>query len=219
LSGPADLGRGFFIGPGPLVCTATEDNVPNSLHIESGDIKIAGPPADDAPSPATGLIIRAQEPSDWAGIAAVMALPKVRWGTLQLPYTSKEEWRKRTENPSEDRTGIVAVLDESIVGVAGIWRQKGRRRHAGGLGMSVHDDFHQRGIGSALMAALIDAADNWLDLKRIELTVYVDNAPAIALYRKFGFEVEGTRRADTFRDGRYVDSFEMARLRPGWNRL
>jgi putative acetyltransferase len=120
------------------------------------------------------------------------------------------------ENPPEDRTAIVAVLDGSIVGSADIWPGKGRRRHLGSVGMCVHDDFHRRGIGSALMAALIDVADSWLDLKRLELTVYVDNAPAIALYRKFGFEVEGTRRGDAFRDGKYVDSHEMARLQPGW---
>jgi L-phenylalanine/L-methionine N-acetyltransferase len=164
-----------------------------------------------------GLVLRAQEPSDFAGIAALMDLPKVRWGTLRLPYTSREFWRKRTESPPDDRTAIVAVLDGGIVGNAGIWQDRGRRRHSGTIGMSVHDDFHGRGIGSALMAALIEVADNWLDLKRLELTVYVDNAPAIGLYRKFGFEVEGTRRYDTFRDGKYVDSFEMARLRPGWS--
>jgi len=49
------------------------------------------------------------------------------------------------------------------------------------------------------------------------LTVYVDNEPAIRLYQKFGFEVEGTRRKDVFRDGQYVDSYAMARLRPGWS--
>ena len=67
------------------------------------------------------------------------------------------------------------------------------------------------------MSTLADISDNWLDLKRLELTVYVDNEPAIRLYRKFGFEVEGTRRADTFRDGTYVDSLFMARLRNGWD--
>jgi L-phenylalanine/L-methionine N-acetyltransferase len=121
------------------------------------------------------------------------------------------------ENPPEERTGIVAVLEGRIVGSADIFQYKGRRRHVGDLGMSVHDDFQRRGIGSALMAALIDVADNWLDLKRLELTVYVDNAPAIQLYQKFGFEVEGTRRCDAFRAGQYVDSFAMARLRPGWS--
>jgi putative acetyltransferase len=195
-----------------------EDHVPISqADCGSADIKIAGPPPGEASSPIAGLLIRAQEPSDWEEIAILMERPKVRWGTLRLPFTSKEQWRKRLENPSEDRTGMVAVLDGRIVGSAGIWQQGGRRRHAGGLGMCVHDDFHRRGIGAALMAALIDVADNWLDLKRLELTVYADNAPAIGLYRKFGFEVEGTRRADAFRDGQYVDSFEMARLRPGWS--
>jgi L-phenylalanine/L-methionine N-acetyltransferase len=183
---------------------------------EPADIKIAAPRPADASLPVAGLSIRAQEPSDWEAMAALMALPKVRWGTLRLPFESREQWRKRTENPSGDRTGIVAVLDGHVVGSAGLHHYAGRRRHAAGLGICVHDDFHGRGIGSALMAALVDAADNWLDLKRLELTVYVDNAPAIGLYKKFGFEMEGTRRADTFRDGRYVDSFEMARLRPGW---
>jgi putative acetyltransferase len=82
--------------------------------------------------------------------------------------------------------------------------------------MSVHDDFCGRGIGTALLAALVDLSDNWLNLKRLELTVYVDNEPAIRLYQKFGFEMEGTRRRDVFRNGQYVDSYAMARLRPGW---
>jgi putative acetyltransferase len=147
-----------------------------------------------------------------------MELPKVRWGTLRIPFTARERWRKMLENPSEDRTGVVAVLDGSIIGAADMMQGKGRRRHLGEIGISIHDDFRGRGIGTVLMAALVDVADNWLDLKRLELTVYVDNAPAIALYRRFGFEVEGTRRADAFRDGKYVDSYLMARLQPGWKR-
>jgi putative acetyltransferase len=195
-----------------------EDHVSiTQADFKPADVKIAGPPPGEASSSIAGMIVRAVEPSDWAEIAVLMNLPKVRWGTLRLPFTSKEQWRKKMENRSEDWTAIVAVLDGNIVGSAGIGQQNGRRRHVGGLGMCVHDDFHRRGIGTKLMAALIDTADNWLDLKRLELTVYVDNTPAIGLYKKFGFEVEGTRRADTFRDGKYVDSFEMARLRPGWS--
>src|SRR5262249_5274269 len=127
----------------------TEDNVPNSLS----DTKIAELPPGGTPPLLTGLAVRAREPSDWEEIAALMNLSKVRWGTLRLPYTRKEQWRKMMENPPEERTGIVAVLDGRIVGSADIFQYKGRRRHVGELGMSVHDDFHRRGIGSALMAA------------------------------------------------------------------
>jgi len=103
------------------------------------------------------------------------------------------------------------VLDGQIVGNAGLRRLTGRRIHVGQIGMGVHDDFTGRGVGSALLAALIDTADNWLAIKRVELTVYVDNAPAIRLYEKFGFETEGRLRAFAFRNGEYVDAFTMAR--------
>ena len=49
---------------------------------------------------------------------------------------------------------------------------------------------------------------------RIELTVFSDNARAISLYRKFGFVVEGTLVGYAYRNGRYVDAYTMARLRP-----
>jgi len=175
-------------------------------------------PSDDPPLAAArahpeGLTIRAREPSDAREIAALRQLPRVRWGTLALPFVSEDATRKFLENPAEGRTGIVAILDDKIVGTADVIREKGRRDHVGHIGMCVHDDFHGRGIGSCLMAALTDTADNWLNLRRLELAVYVDNAPAIRLYKRFGFEIEGTRRAVAFRDGAFVDDYVMARLR------
>lgn len=162
-----------------------------------------------------GLSIRAREPADWPEFAELLQLPKVRWGTLRLPFASKDQYRKWLESPPEGMTGIVAVLDGRIVGCADVTRDKGRRSHVGVIGICVHDDFHGRRIGSAMMAALVEVADDWLDLKRLELTVQIDNAPAIRLYRKFGFEVEGTLRANSFRGGAYVDAHIMARLKVG----
>jgi putative acetyltransferase len=63
------------------------------------------------------------------------------------------------------------------------------------------------------MQAAVDLAENWLNLSRIELEVYTDNAAGLALYQKFGFEIEGTLRDYAFRDGQYVDSYLMARIR------
>jgi len=123
--------------------------VPNSL----ADTKTAGPPPGGVPQLTTGLLIRAREPGDWQEIAALTELPKVRWGTLRLPYTRKDQWRKWMEDSPEERTGIVAVLEGRVVGSAEVFQHKGRRRHAGELGMSVHDDFHRCGIGSAMTAA------------------------------------------------------------------
>ena len=178
----------------------------------------ADPPPDDhaaarPPLRAGGLTIRAREPGDCDEIAALIQLPRVRWGTLRLPFVSREETRKWLEKPTEGHVSLVAMLDARLVGTAGLTPYKGRRSHAGGIGLCVHDDFHRRGIGAALLGTLLDVADNWLNLRRLELTVYVDNEPAIRLYEKFGFAIEGTRRADAFRDGAFVDSYAMARLR------
>jgi putative acetyltransferase len=174
---------------------------------------LSAEPAKHKAAVVAGLVIRAREPGDWREFAELLQLPKVRWGTLRLPFASKEQYRKWLESPPEGMTGIVAQLDGRIVGCADVTRDKGRRSHVGVIGISVHDDFQGRRIGSAMVAALIEVADDWLDLKRLELTVQTDNEPAIRLYRKFGFEVEGTLRANSFRGGAYVDAHIMARLK------
>ena len=109
---------------------------------------------------------------------------------------------------------LVACVEQEVVGHLGLYTfpNKPRRRHAGQIGMAVRDDWQGKGAGSALMQAAIDLADRWLDLSRLELEVYTDNEPALRLYRKFGFSVEGTMRRYAFRDGQYVDAHVMARL-------
>jgi putative acetyltransferase len=82
------------------------------------------------------------------------------------------------------------------------------------VGMSVESQFQGQGVGTALMSALLEIADGWLNVFRIELTVYTDNERALALYRKLGFVIEGTHKAYALRDGIYIDSYSMARVRP-----
>lgn len=170
-------------------------------------------PDQRRPQKAVGVEIRAAGPSDAEGIALIANLPGFRTGTLRLPFQSIEETRQWLEKPASGSISLVAVLDGKIVGNAGLRRHDGRQIHTGNIGMGVHDDFTGRGIGSALFAALVDTADNWLAIKRLQLTVYVDNGPAIRLYEKFGFETEGRLKAFAFRNGEYVDAFTMARIR------
>lgn len=80
--------------------------------------------------------------------------------------------------------------------------------------MMVDASHHGRGIGSRLLAAAIDLAENWLNVTRIELTVFVDNRAAVALDEKHGFRIEGESRDYALRDGAYASVYRMARLRP-----
>lgn len=172
-------------------------------------------PEDNPPkrSAAAGLTIRAIRVSDAEAVTTLVNLPAFRYGTLRIPFQTLEETRKRIETMPQGNISIVAELDGTLVGDAHLMRNQGRRAHAASIGMGVHDDYAGRGIGSALMAALVDTADNWLDIKRLELTVYTDNPAALALYRKFGFEQEGLLKAFAYRAGEYVDAHTMARVR------
>ena len=109
---------------------------------------------------------------------------------------------------------LAAEVDGRVVGLAGLEVSKpARQRHVGTLGIMVHREYQGRGIGRSLLSALLDIADRWLMLKRVQLTVFTDNQRAIGLYKSLGFVVEGTERFVAIRDGRYADEYLMARYR------
>jgi len=176
--------------------------------------------ADAAAIPPGGAIsVRRARPDDAAAIARMMDEPSVYANLMQMPYASEEAHRARlVESQAPGKTDLSLVAEQAgmIVGSAGMHPVGAalRRRHAAMIGISVIAEAQGRGVGTALMRALCDYADRWMGVLRIELTVYDDNARAIALYRKFGFEIEGRHRGYALRDGRYVDALTMARLHP-----
>lgn len=165
------------------------------------------------------VTIRRASPKDAAAYARIMGDPAVFPGLLQMPYADEETWRTRlAESCAPGKTDLLIVAEHAgeVVGSAGLHPVGPalRRRHAMFLGISVAPAMQGQGVGSALMAALVDYADRWAQVLRLELTVFADNLPALALYRRFGFQIEGTHRAYALRDGAYVDAHAMARLHP-----
>lgn len=172
---------------------------------------------DEPPSPSEFILedvtIRGIRPDDAEALTKVLNMPGVRHGTLRQPFQSVTQTRSHIEALTPADIVIVAEWRGHFLGNAGLHAQRGRRRHAASLGLGIHDDFTGKGIGSMFLHTLLDAADNWHDLKRIELNVFTDNTSAIHLYEKFGFEKEGTMRNYAFRNGVYADCYLMARLR------
>lgn len=110
----------------------------------------------------------------------------------------------------------VAEIDNNgekiVVGCCGLSVYSSQRlRHSGGIGIMVHKDYQEKGIGKKLLESIIDLADNWLMLVRLELTVFTDNKRAINLYKSLGFEIEGTKKYSVIRNGKYSDEYIMAR--------
>lgn len=169
------------------------------------------PPPNDTPD----ISVRAAEPADMAQVAEVMNQPRAVWGTLQTPLTPAALREARFDATDANNRLLVAETGGRVVGMIGLHKEVPHRRsHAAHLGMAVHDAHAGRGVGTALMAAVVDLADRWWNVRRLELNVYADNTRAIALYERFGFQREGLLRDYAWRDGAYVDSLAMARLRP-----
>ena len=169
------------------------------------------PPADFA---LKDVHIRPPRHGDTADLHACFSHPLVARTTLQLPSQEVGATQKRVEAEAKGLHRFVADLDGKAVGIISLHQSdKPRLAHSASMGMMVHPAYWGKGIGSELMAAIIDLADNWLNVVRLELEVNVDNPAGVRLYRKFGFEIEGTKRWHAFGDGRLADSFFMARVR------
>ncbi|WP_242985463.1 GNAT family N-acetyltransferase [Vallitalea okinawensis] len=138
--------------------------------------------------------------------------PKVLENTMTIPSVRLEDVEKKLQNMGPNAHIYVAEVDNKVVGMVGIHVGQGpKRRHTADLGIMVHDDHQGQGIGKQLMEAALDLADNWLNLKRVELGVFTDNEIAIAMYKKYNFVTEGTKKCVYFSNGAYKDEFIMAR--------
>ena len=78
--------------------------------------------------------------------------------------------------------------------------------------IQIAPEFQGQGIGSALLRSALELSDQWLNIRRLELTVYSSNEVAIALYERFGFEVEAELSDFAFQYGNYVSALCMARI-------
>jgi putative acetyltransferase len=137
----------------------------------------------------------------------IMSLPSDRISTKFIEELTRDDHVFVAEADTDEGAKVVGVA--SLHG-----NSLFRKRHSAGLGIAVHPSWQSRGIGKALMRALLDLADNWLMLVRVELDVFTDNDRAVGLYRSMGFQIEGTRRCAAVRDGVLADEYLMARLRP-----
>lgn len=170
------------------------------------------------------FFIRPIDIGDGKGINELRRMPGVFENILGIP----SERVKRNEdfilNMDVNQHQFVAITknqsgQDIIIGSAGLMVNANHRtRHSGSMGIMIHKDYQNMGVGTALMEAIIDIADNWLMLIRVELTVFEDNERAIHLYEKFGFEKEGLKRLAGIRKGKYENEYLMARINPTYIR-
>lgn len=115
------------------------------------------------------------------------------FGSEGVPITVEQE-REYLDGllDSDRQLYLVAADGNEIVGTATLsCFSRPRLAHRGEISISVRKSMWGKGIGSRLMRKLIRFARESANIELISLEVRSDNARAIALYKKFGFETVG----------------------------
>jgi L-phenylalanine/L-methionine N-acetyltransferase len=160
-------------------------------------------------------VIRAVAERDHEAIHQILTSPHVLAGTMRLPFAGLHQTKERL-SPRVGTYQVVAEAGEEVVGFGELITEPEHPRHGhvGDLNMiATRADSVGQGIGRSLTEALIDLAENWLNLRRLSLIVFSDNQPAIHLYQSLGFEIEGTMRRFGYGNGAWMDAIMMGRLR------
>lgn len=127
--------------------------------------------------------------------------------------TSKETVLKNMKKSETKGDKCFIALDEDvIIGFVIAAKNKFiRTKHIATIVVGVLEDYCNNGIGYSMFQHVIKWA-NETKVKKLELTVITENKRAIYLYRKLGFETEGTRKMSTLIDGKYYDEYYMGKI-------
>jgi putative acetyltransferase len=162
------------------------------------------------------FIIRPVRLEDAASINEIRRMDGVRENILGIISERATRSEDYIRGMSEYDHALVAEVEKDglkkVVGmIFMVVNKNSRLRHSGSIGIMVHADYQGKGIGTALFKKVIDLADNWLMLVRLELGVFVENDRAVKLYQSLGFQIEGTKKYAAIRNGEYADEYLMAR--------
>lgn len=162
------------------------------------------------------VTIRSAVPDEGPALAAAArALAATPGGLASLPHEIRDDAvRDHIVALADGRRGayLVAELVGALVGHAWLERYAlDVTSHVAHLSMAVHEGFQGRGVGRALLDALIDRAAAHGAIEKLELRVRSSNHRARALYASAGFVEEGVFRRRIKVEGGYLDDVSMAR--------
>ena len=120
------------------------------------------------------------------------------FGTLYMDEADKAKlyFEELIERDVPDVFFYGAFAGDNLIGIAGFVRgNRTKTRHRGEIAaMYVNPDFRGRKVGEHLLRALIRAVFDLEGIEQVHLTVVADNAAAVGLYERIGFETFGVQK-------------------------
>jgi RimJ/RimL family protein N-acetyltransferase len=164
------------------------------------------------------MIIRQIQIEDAAAFASVIQAVEIESEfMLYEPYERRvspeiQEKMIRTLTAGENSNIFVAENQGELVGyLIAIGGTARRTSHSANIVIGIREKFCGQGIGTRLFEEL----ENWArqrNLHRLELSVISTNTAGLALYKKMGFEVEGTKKHSLLVNGEYIDQYCLCKI-------
>lgn len=128
--------------------------------------------------------------------------------------TTMEQQRKLLERIEQQKnsTIFVAEVESKLVGyLIAMGGNVRRTEHSAYIVIGILQNYRGKGIGTELFNNVVEWAYKH-NVSRLELTAVTENKAALTLYKKSGFEIEGTKRNSLIIDGTPFDEYYMSKL-------
>lgn len=129
-------------------------------------------------------------------------------------YADEQQWlNQQTSYTRGEYQFAIEDFEGELVGRCGVTKLDWKNRVAD-LAIMVGAPYRGRGYGREAMRLLCDFCFREMNLRRLKVSVFAFNEPALRTYARCGFEREGVLKQEIFRDGAYHDVVLMARMNP-----
>jgi L-phenylalanine/L-methionine N-acetyltransferase len=166
----------------------------------------------------TNFTLRRAENKDAQALASLFADEAMLAFTDVPPHSGLAYWEKRLAAFTDAaHVPLVAMAGDAIVGILLLqaWPNHIRRKHSTVLQLlAVHPKHRRIGVGRALVNAATRACDDWLNVRRIEVSIDASSAPLKDFYESLGFVEEGVKACDLMHAARYAGTRIMSRINP-----
>ncbi len=159
--------------------------------------------------------IRRAEVRDAANIVAgINTICKEGGAFYTTRFIPSPRWQQVLNRPESmpDHLLIVAEQNGCFVGAGRLFPggENTLCQHVAELGLFVLRPYRCQGVGTQLLAWMLDWAVQAEKIEKITLSVFATNEPALRLYRKFNFVQEGCLRQQIKHGMDYIDFLQMA---------
>jgi phosphinothricin acetyltransferase len=132
------------------------------------------------------------------------------WDMEPWPLERRQAW---FTDPHQPPYVVVAEVEGAVIGFGylSLYRERAGYRFTREDTVYIDPAYHRRGIGRALLGALLEHART-IEAHAVVARIEASNASSVALHGAFGFEIVGREREIGHKFGRWLDLVTMELL-------